>query len=491
MADYKVSDIYQGGYSSLKPNYGDGFTGYRMELKKFGMTTDPRTANIIKDASTKLNTGARHIELSAVSPEVFESIPDEQLKDVYRLSKIVGAEVSVHGPIVEPSGMSREGFSETNRLAAERQMISAVERSHIVKPDGSIPVTFHSSVILPDLITQKGKAPEETYVINTETGSIGKIPLKERSFPSEEKGVDIKRELRQINEEQWNDKRRQLSHYSQIAEEELKSSLRLRTLAEAEIKDNKPVLPQEREAINTYNRGVGMIDSCYFDLKRAFETAHEKGSETEKKIIEHFYKDITKSAEEIKRNPSEVSSALKKKEIIDQGLEILNKIEAPEVYSNLNDFSKEKTIETISNTALHSWKKFKENSPILSIENPPAGGAFSRGEDLKQIVEGSRKKFVEKAIEEGINEKKAREAAEKLIGVTWDVGHINMIKKYGFENKDVLKETEAVAPLVKHVHLSDNFGFEHTELPMGMGNVPIKEIMQKLGQQGYDAKKNY
>jgi len=48
---------------------------------------------------------------------------------------------------------------------------------------------------------------------------------------------------------------------------------------------------------------------------------------------------------------------------------------------------------------------------------------------------------------------------------------------------------EEVAHLIKHVHLSDNFGFEHTELPMGMGNVPFKEIMEKLGKKGYDAVK--
>ena len=39
------------------------------------------------------------------------------------------------------------------------------------------------------------------------------------------------------------------------------------------------------------------------------------------------------------------------------------------------------------------------------------------------------------------------------------------------------------------VHLSDNFGMEHTELPMGMGNVPLKEVMEKLGQKGYEARK--
>ncbi|NMB66975.1 sugar phosphate isomerase/epimerase, partial [Candidatus Woesearchaeota archaeon] len=143
----------------------------------------------------------------------------------------------------------------------------------------------------------------------------------------------------------------------------------------------------------------------------------------------------------------------------------------------------------ISDLAVDSFKKFKNTSPIISIENPPAGMGFSTGEELKEIIEKSREKFVEKLKSTGMNEKKAREEAEKLIGVTWDVGHINMMRKYGYDSKNIVEETEKVAPLVKHVHLSDNFGFEHTELPMGMGNVPIKEIMEKLGKEGYDAKK--
>ncbi len=83
----------------------------------------------------------------------------------------------------------------------------------------------------------------------------------------------------------------------------------------------------------------------------------------------------------------------------------------------------------------------------------------------------------------------AQRVAEKLIGATWDVGHINMLRKHGFEEKHIIQETEKIAPFVKHVHLSDNFGMEHTELPMGMGNVPMKEIMEKLGKKGFEAKK--
>jgi hypothetical protein len=149
-----------------------------------------------------------------------------------------------------------------------------------------------------------------------------------------------------------------------------------------------------------------------------------------------------------------------------------------------------KSAETFANAAFHGYSKFKDKAPVVSIENPPAGTAgFSRAEDLQKVVNASRAKFVDKAVSEGMNKKEAENQAERLIGVTWDVGHINMLRKYGFSEKDVVEESKKVAPFVKHVHLSDNFGLEHTELPMGMGNVPMKEIMEHLGEKGFEAAK--
>jgi len=493
MVDYTISDIYQGGDSSLNPKYGNIFTNYRVNPGTFGMTTDPRTANILKDASTKFNTGMKHIEISAVTPEVFESIPNQHLEEMNRLAKLTGATVSVHGPIVEPSGISKEGFSESNRQAIERQMMSAVSRSHLVSPDGSIPVTFHSSAALPDEIQTKSpdgkiQAPEGVVVIRPEDGKFGVIPLKERTFPGDEKKKDAKIEIDRHNSEQWIQEIEQLGQRMRIAGDELSKPAITAALAEIEKKAGRGLTEDEEEMKKAFYRGTTYLNSSYTDLKRLFETAQQNSSDMEKDKINNFYGSIKQKAEKIKENPNEVKSAILMKEIIDGGVEVLKEIH-PKILVDLNEFARDKTAETISNVALNSYKEFKNTAPIISIENPPAGGAFGRGEDLRKIIEESRKKFVEKAINQGIDEKTAKKEAERLIGVTWDVGHINMIRKYGYEASDVVKETEKVAPFVKHIHLSDNFGLEHTELPMGMGNVPMKEILEKLGQQGFDAKK--
>jgi len=483
---YTIDDIYQGGYSSLNPErYGNIFTGYRVDSGSLGMSTDARTANIIKEVSKNLSAGAKTVELTQIFPEVFEAIPKQEFKELNRLIKLTGVDATVHAPLIEPSGMTKEGFSEATRRAAELQMLDAVEKAHEINPDGSFPVTFHSSVQLPGEIVPKGeKTVPETFVINTETGSVNRIPVHERYF-GEKQEPSVKKELDTINDEQWKSQLSHISYYSNIGGEHAKEGLSKVMPYKLEGQE----VPKEIES--EFKRDLIILRDCYRDINNLYEIAYRNCSDEERKRLEKWNQEVKEKIEEIKKNPQIPENVRLQKEIIDQGIEILGNIkQPPQIFKPLGEYAKERSIDTFSNVALESYKKFKGNSPIISIENPPVGGAFSTGEELKDIVEKAREKFIEKAKDKlGLSESEAKREAERLIGVTWDVGHINMLRKHGYEEKDIIKETEAVAPLVKHVHLSDNFGFEHTELPMGMGNVPIKEIMEKLGKQGYKGKK--
>lgn len=59
--------FYPGTPYSLDPNYG-GFLGHNVQAGYFGLTTDPRTAAVVQDASMKLNTGVKTIEIEGISP---------------------------------------------------------------------------------------------------------------------------------------------------------------------------------------------------------------------------------------------------------------------------------------------------------------------------------------------------------------------------------------------------------------------------------------
>ncbi len=524
--DYVINNLYQGGYSSLSPSYGDVFTGYHVEAGSLGITTDPRTANILKDASIKLAGGAKQIELALVSPEIFDSIPKQQLKEVHRLGKLTGVDMSVHGPVMDSAGMSQQGFSEASREAAERRMIDVVERSHEVDPTGNINVTFHSAEGIPGTeweITPDGRKAKKMIAVNRETGKMMPLEVETKYYPDMEEfkpGVEEKIEqelipreeliknrkkyvetiplgkgkiysaeenLKVVNDTEWSNAISQVFFNKERADEILRRNqaqikhvldgLENQTIRKEEI--NK--IPEYRQAMSHRQAAANYLQDVHTTANALFSRAYKYGSEEERKILEGI-------SETYKKELDERKDVLGESIAMENLLNSLKKEITPQMNIPIEDFAAEKSSQSFGNTAFEAYKKFGTKAPIISIENPPAGFALSTGEDLRNLIEKSREQFVTKAVESGkLSKSEARFQAEKLIGATWDVGHINMLKRSGATDKDIIKETEKIAPFVKHIHLSDNFGFEHTELPMGMGNVPIKEMMEKLPQK--DVKK--
>ncbi len=233
--------------------------------------------------------------------------------------------------------------------------------------------------------------------------------------------------------------------------------------------DTRVFSPSQIQAFNKMKAAENYLKDVHQQLNLLFSKAYEFGEEHQREILkaysEQFRKDI-----EGPYNPFAYAQAIQN---------LINNIKkeqvAPKIWVPVEKFAVEKSSQSFGNAAFESYKKFGSKAPVLVIENPPAGFALSTGEDIKNIVEASRKQFVEKAVESGISKSTAKAQAEKLIGATWDVGHINMLRKYGYTEEEIVKETKKIAPYLKHIHLSDNFGFEQTELPMGMGNVPLKQ----------------
>ena len=501
---YKISYSYPGGYNNLDPEYGSIFTGYRTDVGSLGVTTDVRVANILKEFSDKVATGQKTIEISAVMPEVFDSIPKQQLEEVRQLSKLTGVDATMHGPLVEASGLSKEGFTEGNREAAERQMLQAMEKAHTISPEGNIPVTFHSSAMLPatEYAMRDGKEEvERIYAIEKESGQIMPVKKEEKFYPTIEEGevqhkvhtpheqIDI------INNTKWIDSLTEmvlpLERTNQVINEVYPIAQTITKELQKNPESIKYLSESDREVMMRYQGAYEQLSNTHTHLVALFNKAYkysevEGAKEKLKEVAKEFENKLSSKGGSDARV---LSSAL---------LELRNNLTPfkPQLFQDLDGYSIDKSSETFGNVAFESYKKFKENAPIISVENPPAGmNAFSRAKDLKNIVEKSRKQFVERASQSvskgglGMSASTAEKEAEKLIGVTWDVGHINQLKKYGFTDEDLAEESAKIAPYLKHVHLSDNFGMENTELPMGTGNVPLKAMMEKLGKKGKEAKK--
>lgn len=519
--DYHIENIYGGGYSSMDPNKGELFTGYRIPAGSIGLATDARTANMIQEVSQKLQTGAKHIEVTSLQPEIFDSMPKQHLKEINRIAKLAGAEISVHGIIAEPSGVnSQQGYSEIAREQAERQMLSNVLRAHEMSPDGNVPITFHSSAGFPSTeyreIEEEGKKvfkPWKTPIINQETGQVNVVqaetlhyPRPNKTWKEIEKG-ELKTALQRIeiqNETQWDNSLTALVAIKERADRAIHETEPYAAPIIGKKGENESfndffnrLNSAEQDIILRYQNAGKELEDIHLHLSSLFDQAFKYGKiEGVENGKEEYRKELLKISEKFKENlvgPGGLSNNSRAMGVLMQDL---GELRAPEVFMPVEEFASEKASETFGNVAFGAYKKFKDKSPIISIENPPAGiFGLSRAEDLKKIVEEARNKFVENAMKSpdqgglSMSKSEAERQAEKLIGVTWDVGHINMIRKQGFGEKEVIKETEKIAPFVKHVHLSDNFGMEHTELPMGMGNVPIKKMMEKLGKKGFEAKK--
>jgi hypothetical protein len=248
-------------------------------------------------------------------------------------------------------------------------------------------------------------------------------------------------------------------------------------------KAGAPVKSAVESQLQDLAHGDIYLRDAYQSFQRLFNQAYTAAEKSDRKEDLEKLKGFRREIKDILPHIEDPVNLVDFSNVLIKGVNVLRSIDPPNTLTPLRDFGIDKSSDTFANIAFNSYKKFKDTAPIVSVENPPAGSGLARAEDLRDIVERSRKKLQEKLIrEEHLSEADAKRQSEKLLGVTWDVGHINMLRKYGFEEKHLTKEAEIVSEFVNKIHLSDNFGMEHTELPMGMGNVATKAQYEALAK---------
>lgn len=500
--EYTIGNIYQGGYSAFDPNPLSKY----FKTSRFALTTNPRTSNILQEVSSKLSSGVKNIELEMLAPDTFDNIPTPQLKEVHRLSKLTGINVSVHGPVIDTTGINQRGggFSESERELAERKVASALLRSHDLDPKGNIIVNFHSGEGLPgsDFKTLgKDREAKRLIVVDRETGRLNAVDEENRAYPSisgvKEKKLSAEYRLDSQNKTGWDNSIFQIEVNRENAERIMQdihpliiarfAAANAGVLKPEEISKEEKAYFDKIHSAYEFTRQASLVADSLFD--KAYRFAKEDEDVKRMNELTEAAKEYSEmvghqEGEKVNRerylNPKLHSQALVK---------LMGTLErsAPRSSVPIEEFAVKQSAKTYGNAAFEAYKKFKDTAPILTIENPPIGFALGTGQDVANLVEASREQFVKNAVDKlGMDEGAARKQAKKLIGATLDVGHMNMLRRQGFKEEDVVKEAQKMAPYLKHLHLSDNFGLEHTELPMGMGNVPLQKIMEKLKKEGVD-----
>jgi len=514
-----LETFYTGSYSPLDPNYGPLFSGYRIPLSEIGSPTSIKTGNQIAEVSSRLSEGMRNVELQPFSSEMgspgVEVMPKEHWTEIKQLGKLTGATFSLHvPPAIDPAGFSEGVWAETNRKQSELQLKKNIERAHEIDIEGNIPIVVHATTNVPSALAPKPEGAPVTeedviYLVNRESGQLTGIRREKKYIP--EKGkyewVEPEKQIKDQNRKIWD---RTLSTIVQgnIKAKEIISEYIpyvapvLKDVKEKRIKEEE-LLPEQRQALSMVKMGQVIYDDLGAHIRAFYNDAMRLWpDEVKKKHLDDLNRirdNIIRLEKEnlIEKDP--VEAATKYEEII-RKFHNLVKENPPEIYSPTNNFAKEKTKETIANVALHSFHKYGDRAPMIAVENWAAGTVFSEGEELAKLIKASREQFIKKAIKEGVSEAEAKKAANKLIGATWDTGHIALLRKYGFGKKEgkydekefkkiMAAQTKAVAPFVKHAHLTDNFGFADSHLPPGMGEIPIKEILRELEKAGFSGKK--
>lgn len=497
-AKYTIGNMYQGGYSSFKPNYGELFVGHHVPSGSIGAPTKPDAANQISHLNQMVSQGIIPIEVGVLDPKIFDQIPKQHFKEMGRMEKLTGTKLSIHAPLIEPSGIDPEGRRPWNniyRTMAENQLNDMVEKVHDIKSKEPIPITIHSSG-LPGTeygMEKDGKEIRRLMAINRETGKF--VPLEKETMYLPGKNLEKpeirepKTEIKILNDSEWSNSLSETAYSKENAD---------RIISE--------IKPYLHYISDKQSRGEKVDESVINSsaIKRA-ETARFYLEDAHKRLNSLFSKAYKYGNEEEKKHLLEVSNEFKKdiekdKSFIGQSDALQNLIRglsqiSPEMYVPLEKFAIEKSSETFANVAANAYNKYGNDAPMICIENLYPGMAFNAAKGEKDIpgigdlVLESRNKFVQKAVEKGISENEAKKQAERLIGMTLDTGHLNMAKKQGFKDKDLKKEVEEISKYVKHVHLSDNFGNSDSHLPVGMGNAPFKDVLDELEKKGIKSRK--
>ena len=500
---YTINNIYQGSYSSIDPNsaYGSIFTGYNVPAAELGAPTKPDTANQIQQVNTLLNQGIVPIEVGALNPDVFEQIPKQHFKEINRMAKLAGGKLTVHAPLIEPSGIGEQGWSEANREMAENRLLDVIKKSTELDNKGGIPVTIHSANIGGSEygIGPDGKKKvQKLAVINQETGQTTAIKEEEKYYPGVGKIIlQPEEEIETYNHSEWTNSVSELVHFKENADRIINENYpKIQHLVEdleTGKKDLQSLNEEEREAYRHITNARTYLDDSKLKITGMFNRAYKYGDKTTKEVLDHVGKQYREGLKKLGDLNVKGQSQL-----IQDVIEVL-RIErmAPEVFVPVENFALDKSSETFANVAVKAYKDLGDKSPTLSIENLYPGLAFSIHPDdekgppgMNELILESKSKFVEKAIMPedkgglGMSRSAAERQADKMIGMTFDVGHLNIARKHGFQEKHLVEEVAKIAKHVKHVHLTDNFGYADSHLPPGMGNVPIKEMLAELEKAG-------
>ena len=537
--DHKHVEIPSYWHSLDGDSYKSSISRYT--AKNLSVSTPP-FQNQLEALRSRIRLGVNNVELgftgvgkgSAQSPTP-GSVGIAERQAIKEVAKINDVKInSVHAPmsIEGLAGFGQRGFNEQKRAQDVEEVKRSIDFAGDVSDGGAIvvhtgefPYSIKERFGDKPFTTKDGKkiklsespyASEfaEQYIVD-KRGNINAAPINkndttlawnEEKRDFESRDLEFYKNLAKKNKFDENNKKKNSKEYRNYTDEDIDEKRYRETYENPYWLANKDKLDIALVPLNTQIREFKVKEKQRIKdidyLTRRLEITEDL---EERNLIKNELR-IRKSdsyVDDYRSNEARVIEAYKEK--------LLS--------SSLSDYGMQKTNESVAELAIEAARVTKNKklnkSIFIAPENLWGGSYGSHPQDLKNIIQDSRNKFVEFATKDNIiingkevkntfknqlekiygkklSDQEAKKYAKDHIKATFDIGHANIWRKYfdGSEKefkqwlgKEVKELTDE--GIIGHVHVSDNFGYNDEHLPPGAGNAPIKEFMTHLEKSDY------
>ncbi len=475
------------------------------------------------------------------APESWTQTERQEMKELARVNEVdvtIHATPNMGGGQASFSGFTGQNFSDEARRKAIDEMKRTAEFAADVAGGG--PVVFHIDGFHRPVYSagggkdkfeqykeEKDKAP--IYFVDKKTGKISGISREDKVFMpvSDGKGgyvVDPETGYYKTEKRGFEDME---SEFNKLSAEEQKKHKNPFNFFFDQIKkpQTEELVARRHEYMENVNE-LSKVEKHYENLIKEYEQV--KGKKNAEKVALQLLEqaEIPKSpldkkpdVEELKRlreNPEEflkerLDHYRQKKNIFQTGVlgytkQLAAEEESLGAFEEISHYGMDKEADTIAEAAMNALeiekKKKLDKALWVAPENWAVEMYGSHPEEYKDIIQKSRSRMQEmlQRKDPSMTDHQARKVAEDHIRGTFDIGHLNMWKKYykAEPGEDVDKGFKKwmeknVRGLVKdkiigHVHLSDNFGYHDEHIEIGEGNAPIQEFFKILKEEGFEGK---
>ena len=447
-----------------------------------------------------------------------ESVSRPEREAIKQLAKINEVQLSTHAtPNVAISGIGEQGFSEDQRERALFEVKKAIDFAADTAEGG--PVVLHAQEF-PRPLFEKYKEqgflqyPEEeekapAQLVDTSSGRV--IPLRRDTrvaipkggwdTPKRKDDGTVEFEVKSLNDLYKESlKKGEKKVFAEFYTDYLRKDLDLNKGEERrwaiDAKDHEKEANEIQGMIKSIEKQAQQYpkEAKYSAIQLAEQSklAPSKGSSEYQEFLQNPLDYIKKAEHKLRDRASSLyqisqSYGSKYEEAKDQ-FERIKPIE---------DYGIKQSSEAVARAAMYGYNLEKSRNlerPITIVpENWTPEVYGGHPEELKKLVQESRRAMTDQLVKEKhIDKEQAKKIAQEHIKATFDIGHVNMWRKY-FQGSD--KEFKQwvdtqVQDLLKnniigHVHITDNFGYHDEHLTPGEGTAPIKEFLQRLETQDY------